>query len=169
MAHQSFSSSSTNSSENSRQNSRRRVVRDRSRSATRGPVGASSNDQPNSIISGTSAAASNANSSDQCCRICMSSSTRGLLLHNLCNCRGSVGSIHVGCLTNWLLRSMKAHCELCGVAYPLWLVPVRALSKAERDHEFGELLHRQSLQWEERRLQINRHRESTGTNNYSDD
>ncbi|PAA55605.1 hypothetical protein BOX15_Mlig017079g3 [Macrostomum lignano] len=106
----------------------------------------------------TATTVANAQSDDNRCRICRSSSAddnNQPLLNNLCNCRGSVGSAHADCVTNWLRRSLQIRCELCGAAYPLWVVPKRALAR-QHNLEMDALEHQQDMQWEERRLQLAR-------------
>ncbi|KAI8424559.1 hypothetical protein MSG28_003015 [Choristoneura fumiferana] len=57
---------------------------------------------------------------DDMCRICHGgeslSSELGRLI-SACNCRGTVGRVHVKCLERWLTESGKTRCELCGTRY----------------------------------------------------
>ncbi|XP_061710922.1 uncharacterized protein LOC133520495 isoform X3 [Cydia pomonella] len=60
------------------------------------------------------------NSLDDMCRICHSGDCLSPELGRLvsaCNCRGTVGRVHVRCLERWLTESGKSRCELCGTRY----------------------------------------------------
>ncbi|XP_047984218.1 E3 ubiquitin-protein ligase MARCHF7-like [Leguminivora glycinivorella] len=57
---------------------------------------------------------------DDMCRICHSGDCLSPELGRLvsaCNCRGTVGRVHVRCLERWLTESGKSRCELCGTRY----------------------------------------------------
>lgn len=59
-------------------------------------------------------------SMDDMCRICHGGESLSPELGRLisaCNCRGTVGRVHVRCLERWLTESGKTRCELCGTRY----------------------------------------------------
>ena len=51
------------------------------------------------------------------CRICRGEYEENNPLYVPCDCRGSIRYCHEGCLTQWLDRSGKSQCELCGIAF----------------------------------------------------
>lgn len=57
---------------------------------------------------------------DDMCRICHGGEQLSVELGPLvsaCECRGTVGRVHVKCLERWLTESSKSRCELCGTKY----------------------------------------------------
>ena len=52
------------------------------------------------------------------CRICTDYETdKDMLLHNACNCKGSVASVHESCLIKWLKMKGIRRCEVCKTDY----------------------------------------------------
>ena len=51
------------------------------------------------------------------CRVCRCRGTPSNPLRHPCKCKGSVKWIHEECLGEWLKRSKKYECELCGYKY----------------------------------------------------
>lgn len=47
------------------------------------------------------------------CRVCRAGVEEGVLMHP-CLCKGSIREVHEQCLIQWLDKSKKNQCELCG-------------------------------------------------------
>ncbi|CAE1260856.1 MARCH3 [Acanthosepion pharaonis] len=56
-------------------------------------------------------------SEEDCCRICHNSQQYANDLVSPCNCSGSLGKMHISCLSQWLQLSKRQKCELCGYKY----------------------------------------------------
>ncbi|XP_037282294.2 E3 ubiquitin-protein ligase MARCHF8 [Rhipicephalus microplus] len=52
------------------------------------------------------------------CRICHEGDQEEALL-SLCKCSGTIGSMHVSCLEQWINQKKVDSCELCGERFPL--------------------------------------------------
>ncbi|CAI5451404.1 unnamed protein product [Caenorhabditis angaria] len=59
---------------------------------------------------------SSTSSTNRCCRICQMSED-GISMVRPCDCSGTVGDVHVECLTKWVNMSGKKDCEICKATY----------------------------------------------------
>lgn len=55
--------------------------------------------------------------SSEICRICRND---GYEVYNVCNCKGSIGYVHIICLLRWLDVKNSRVCEICGLHYRIW-------------------------------------------------
>ncbi|XP_046671973.1 E3 ubiquitin-protein ligase MARCHF1-like isoform X2 [Homalodisca vitripennis] len=62
------------------------------------------------------------------CRICKSGGGSDLV-PSPCHCKGSMGTVHISCLEEWLTGSTRDSCELCSV--PFHVVRTRKFSCGE--------------------------------------
>ncbi|KAJ1920922.1 hypothetical protein H4219_000975 [Mycoemilia scoparia] len=61
------------------------------------------------------------------CRVCRCESTPEEPLFYPCKCTGSIRYVHQDCLHEWLQRSNKKHCELCGHEFTLRILTISCL------------------------------------------
>ncbi|XP_049832634.1 E3 ubiquitin-protein ligase MARCHF2-like isoform X2 [Schistocerca gregaria] len=55
------------------------------------------------------------------CRICHGSAALGAL-SSPCDCRGSLGYVHLSCLSQWVRESRNRHCEICNCDYRVFYI-----------------------------------------------
>lgn len=61
------------------------------------------------------------------CRICYESSGNPI---EPCNCRGTIGKVHLDCLEKWLTDNSSTKCELCLFQYKVEQVPKYNLAQS---------------------------------------
>ncbi|KAJ2159408.1 hypothetical protein GGF46_003044 [Coemansia sp. RSA 552] len=80
------------------------------------------------------------------CRVCRGEATEEEELYYPCRCTGSIKYVHKECLGEWVLRSKKRECELCGYKYAFSRVydpampermPWRIIARAIVQNVFG--------------------------------